>query len=436
MEAVINPQFDTKMILWIFISLRLAQLAIERTLATLNRRYYSNPSRQQAAIDLLGIGSDEMQRTLAYSNDKYFFARIAGTFSLAGTLLFLSGGGFGWLERSAQSLSLTFNGGELITGLCFFALLGLVSSLFGLPFDYYRTFVLEQKHGFNRQTPKGFWLDRVKGLGIALVLGAPLLSLILWLMQVAGQYWWVYAWAAMSGFSILTAWLYPTFLAPLFNKFSPVTDEALRQGIEALATRIGFRTAGISIMDASKRSSHGNAYFTGVLGKKRIVLFDTLVNAMSASQVVAVLAHELGHFKLHHVRWGLIRGVLMTGVVFYVLSLCLPLSEFYRAFGFGGVSNYGALVVFSLWFGLLDFALQPLSNALSRHNEFAADRFATEQIGNPQELGTALLKLRETSAGMPVSHPLFSAVYHSHPPLLERLVALGYTKSEAAPTLP
>ena len=180
MEVVINPQFDTKMILWIFISLRLAQLAIERTLATLNRQYYSSASRQQAASDLLGIGSDEMQRTLTYSNDKYFFARIAGTISLAGTLFFLAAGGFGWLERSAQSLSLALNGGELITGLCFFALLGLVSSLFGLPFDYYRTFVLEQKHGFNRQTPKGFWLDRVKGLGIALILGAPLLSLILW----------------------------------------------------------------------------------------------------------------------------------------------------------------------------------------------------------------------------------------------------------------
>jgi STE24 endopeptidase len=165
------------------------------------------------------------------------------------------------------------------------------------------------------------------------------------------------------------------------------------------------------------------------------VLFDTLVQAMAPHQVVAVLAHELGHFKLHHVRWGLIRGVLLTGVVFYLLSLCLPLTVFYQSFGLAGVSAYGALVVFSLWFGIVDFALQPIGNAISRHHEFAADRFAAEHIGSPDELGSALLKLRETSAGMPLSHPLFSAVYHSHPPLLERLIALGYTRAEASSTV-
>jgi STE24 endopeptidase len=236
----------------------------------------------------------------------------------------------------------------------------------------------------------------------------------------------------MSAFSILTAWLYPTLLAPLFNKFSPVQDQDLLKRIEALASKVGFRTAGISVMDASKRSSHGNAYFTGVFGKKSIVLFDTLVSAMAAPEVVAVLAHELGHFKLHHVRWGLVRGILMTGVVFFILSRCLPMGEFYRAFGLNGVSNYAALIVFSLWFGLLDFVLQPLSNTISRRNEFAADRFAKEHTGGASELGSALLKLRETSSGMPISHPAFSAVYHSHPPLLERLVALGYAKVPAA----
>ena len=432
-QSVLGAEWDPSRVLWVFVSLRLAQLAVERFLAILNRQYYSSPTRQREACRLLSISEEDMRKSQAYSNDKYTFSRVGGTLSLAGTLTFLVTGGLGWLERLASQLSLSTFNSALATGLYFFGLLGLVSSLFSLPFDYYRTFVLEQKHGFNRQTHRGFWLDRAKGLVLALILGTPILGLLLWLIEVAGAWWWVYAWASLSGFSILTAWLYPTFLAPLFNKFSPVTDESLKRGIEALAEKVGFRTAGIAIMDASKRSSHGNAYFTGVFGKKRIVLFDTLVQAMSASQVVAVLAHELGHFKLHHVRWGLIRGVLSTGLVFYALSLCLPMDVFYKSFGLGGVSAYGALVVFSLWFGLLDFALQPVSNAISRRNEFSADHFAKVQIGNADELATALLKLRETSAGMPLSHPLFSAVYHSHPPLLERLHALGYTRTEASP---
>jgi len=432
-QTILGKSWDPNMILWLFVSLRLGQMAVERFLSTLNRSYYSSAERQRLASQMLGISDAAMQKSLAYSNDKFIFARVAGTLSLACTLAFLIVGGLGVLENLAQKGSqLTFPS-ELVTGLYFFGLLGLLSSVFSLPFDYYRTFVLEQKHGFNRQTPRGFWVDRLKGLILAVALGAPILSLLLWLIQAAGTWWWLYAWVALSAFSVLTAWLYPTFLAPLFNKFTPVTDEGLKQGIETLAAKVGFRTAGISIMDASQRSSHGNAYFTGVFGKKRIVLFDTLVQAMAPHQVVAVLAHELGHFKLHHVRWSLIRGVLATGLIFYLLSLCLPMTIFYQSFGLSGVSAHGALVVFSLWFGLLDFALQPIGNAISRRNEFAADRFATEHTGSAHELGSALLKLRETSAGMPLSHPLFSAFYHSHPPLLERLTALGYTRDEAQP---
>jgi STE24 endopeptidase len=208
-----SQSLDAKLVLWLFISLRLGQLAIERLLATLNRRYYSATDRQSYASRLLGISSDEMRKSVAYSNDKYIYARVAGTLSLAGSLAFLSLGGLGWAEGVAQRWSKFTFDNEVITGLYFFGLLGLVSGLFGLPFDYYRTFVLEQRHGFNRQTPKGFWLDRLKGVVVAMILGAPLLSLLLWLIQAAGSWWWVYAWAAVSLFSVLTAWLYPTLLA-------------------------------------------------------------------------------------------------------------------------------------------------------------------------------------------------------------------------------
>ena len=246
-------------------------------------------------------------------------------------------------------------------------------------------------------------------------------------MESMGSSWFIYAWLTIFAFSLLTAWLYPTLLAPLFNKFSPLDEGELKDGIFTLAKKVDFKTDGISIMDASTRSSHGNAYFTGVFGKKKIVLFDTLVKSMSADEVVAVLAHELGHFKLNHIRWALIRSFFVTGIIFYLISLTLPLEELYSAFGFQAKSNYAALVIFSLCFGPVSFLLQPLGSYLSRKNEFAADAFALENIDNKRLLGDALLKLRENSQVMPITHPLFSAVYYSHPPLLERLSKMGYS---------
>ena len=246
-------------------------------------------------------------------------------------------------------------------------------------------------------------------------------------MNSMGSTWFIYAWLTIFTFSLLTAWLYPSLLAPLFNKFSPLEEGDLKDGIFTLAEKINFKTDGISIMDASTRSSHGNAYFTGVFGKKKIVLFDTLVKSMTANEVVAVLAHELGHFKLHHIRWALIRSFFMTGIIFYLISLTLPLDDLYSAFGFAGKSNYAALVIFSLCFGPISFLFQPIGTYLSRRNEFAADAFALENLENKNLLGDALLKLRENSQVMPITHPLFSAVYYSHPPLLERLSKMGYS---------
>lgn len=418
-------QLSATSILAIFLGLKFIQHLVERRLTGVNRNYYMTEAKRKNAQDVLGISAEDMKKTLSYSEDRYAFGRISSWVGFIIVNGLLAAGCLGLFESFAVKLT---GGGSIVTGLVFFALLGLGAQVIGLSFELYRVFKIEEKHGFNRQTLKGFILDRIKGLAIAMVLGGLIMSLILWIMEAAGSFWWVYAWAAMSGFSILTAWLYPALLAPLFNKFSPVDGE-LSKKINDLASKIGFTTAGIYIMDASKRSSHGNAYFTGVFGKKRIVLFDTLVEAMSSNEVVAVLAHELGHFKLKHVRWQLIRGVLTTGFIFYLLSLCLPLEKFYSAFFLDGISNYSALLVFGLWFGLIDFALQPLENYLSRRNEFAADNFAGKYIENPNELGDALLKLREKSNAMPISHPYFSRMYHSHPPILERLQAMNYSKA-------
>ena len=295
-----------------------------------------------------------------------------------------------------------------------------------MPFEYYSIFVIEQKHGFNKQTPTIFIKDKLKGILLAVVIGGFLLGGLLWLMERLGNNWWLWAWMFISGFSILMAWIYPTFISPLFNKFTPLDDGELKEGVFELAKKVDFKTSGIYLMDASIRSSHGNAYFTGVFGKKRIVLFDTLVNKMSPSQVVAVLAHELGHFKLHHVRWMLIRGLCFTGVFLYILSLLLDNASMYESFGFSGVSNYAALVVFPSWFSLVEFFINPISSYLSRRNEFAADNFA-KQYSNADDLIGALLNLRQSNHSMPITHPIYSSFYYSHPPLVERIDALKHS---------
>ena len=411
-------------LLLLFVALRLAQMIAEQALAVVNRRYWADAARQAEAGRILRIPDHEMRKAVAYAEDRYRFGWITGWTSVLATLAFLALSGLGWTEGRARELSAAFGGGPVVAGLAFFAILGLLGALFDLPFSLYDTFVVEEKHGFNRQTVGGFFLDLLKGLALGAALGTPVMAALLAIMEKAGASWWLWGWVVTSAFSLLTAWIYPTFLAPLFNTFTSLPEGELRDGIVALAERVGFRTGGIVVMDASRRTAHGNAYFTGLLRQKRIVLFDTLLDAMGAREVLAVLAHELGHFKLHHVRWALVRGVLYTGLLFFVLGLCLPLTPFYSAFGLDRTS-YGALVAFGAWFSLVSFLLLPIQSALSRRHEFAADRFAIQHGAAPGDLGEALLKLREKSRLLPLSHPLYSRIYHSHPPLLERLAAMG-----------
>jgi STE24 endopeptidase len=418
-------------LLVLFVALRLVQQSVETLLAVLNRRHALEPGRLAEAGRALGIEDEDLAKAVAYSGDRYRFGRISGWAEVLVGLAFVALGGLGLVESGARAVADGLGFGALVAGLAFFGILGVLSGLFELPFDLYDTFVIEERHGFNRQTLRGFVLDRVKGIGIGVGLGGPVVAAVLWIMEGMGPTWWLWAWGVTTGFSIFAAWIYPAVLAPLFNTFTPLEDGELKEAILALARRVGFRAGGLFVMDASRRTAHGNAYFTGLFGQKRIVLFDTLLEAMGAREVVAVLAHELGHFKLHHVRWAIVRSVATSGLVFYALSRCLPLEAFYAAF-FLDRTSYGALAVFSLWFGLVSFLLQPLGNALSRRHEFAADAFALASGATAAELGSALGKLREKSRLLPLSHPLYSRVYHSHPPLLERLRAMGALDEAAA----
>ncbi|NRA44918.1 MAG: M48 family metallopeptidase [Oligoflexales bacterium] len=416
-------------LLTLFVVLLIGKYACERCLALMNKSYYENPNNQEKVRKALKLDEEKFKKTLVYTQDKFRFGSISGLASLVAFLVFLIFGGFGWLEAKAISASEAMGFGSIVSGLLFLGSMGLLSSLFSMPFDYYFTFCLEERHGFNRQKPGGFFVDRLKGLVLAVVLGGVLLSGILWVMEATGTYWWLWAWLVFSLFQLLTLWLYPSLLAPLFNKFTPVEEGELKKEIYSLAEKVNFKASGLFTMDASTRSTHGNAYFTGVFDEKRIVLFDTLVQSMNTKEIVAVLAHELGHFKLNHVRWMLIRGIVMMGLLFYLLGLCLPLEGFYQAFHLSGVSNYGALFVFSQWFSLVGFLISPLSSWISRKNEFAADAFGLEHTESPDHLPTALLKLSESNHSMPLVHPWYSTFYHSHPPLLERLNALNYTKT-------
>jgi len=415
---------EAKTLLAIFLGLKIIQHLFERCLSFLNRRYYLNPSHQNEAKDFLGITKEDLDKTLAYSTDKFRFGKVTEWIDTLTLLIFLALGGLGLIERISISLGSNLPLPSITVGLFFFGIMGFLGVLLGLPFEYYYVFTIEEKHGFNRQTPKEFFKDKVKGLLLGILLGGPILIVILAIMSGLGKNWWFYAWLALSFFSIFMMWIYPTFIAPIFNKFEPLPDGELKEKILTLSKKVEFQTSGLFVMDASKRSAHGNAYFTGLFGKRRIVLFDTLIKMLETNQIVAVLAHELGHFRLHHIRYAMIREIFLTGLLFYLLSLCLPLEVFYDSFHFQGVSNYGALVVFGLWFGPVGLLLKPFKNGISRRNEFAADRFSIKHMGQKDELRDGLLKLREESHSMPITHPVFSLFYLSHPPILERLKAM------------
>lgn len=300
----------------------------------------------------------------------------------------------------------------------------VISGIIELPFDYYKTFVIDERFGFNKMTPKMFFTDLVKHSIVGILLGAPILFAALYLMQGAGDYWWVYLWVVWSVFNLLMLAIYPTFIAPLFNKFSPLNDEPLKARIEALLKKCGFKSQGLFVMDGSTRSSHGNAYFTGFGSSKRVVFFDTLLERLDADEIEAVLAHELGHFKHRHV---IKRIALMFLVSFLGLALLGWLKQqgwFYSGLGVTEASDYMALLLFLLVTPVFLFLLRPLLASYSRKNEFEADEYAAKNA-DANYLIEALVKLYRDNASTLTPDPLHSAFYDSHPPASIRIHRLA-----------
>lgn len=300
----------------------------------------------------------------------------------------------------------------------------IISSLVDLPFDYYKTFVIDARFGFNKMTPKMFISDLIKQAILGILFGAPVLFAALWLMQGSGEYWWLYLWAVWSLFNLLVLAIYPTFIAPMFNKFVPLQDKALKKRIESLLKKCGFKSQGLFVMDGSARSSHGNAYFTGFGKNKRVVFFDTLLERLNADEIEAVLAHELGHFKHKHV---IKRIAMMFFISFVGLALLGWLNQqtwFYTGLGVDTPSTYMALILFLLVSPVFLFVLRPMMASYSRQNEFEADAYAAKH-SSAKHLVKALVKLYRDNASTLTPDPLHSAFYDSHPPASIRIEKLG-----------
>lgn len=334
------------------------------------------------------------------------------------------------LLGGVQALDLAISGwlGEGFAGqIALVAAVVVVTSVIDLPFDYYRQFVVEERFGFNRMTRAIFFGDMAKGIALGAAFGLPLLFVVLWLMQRTGALWWLWAWVVIVAFQLLVLVLYPTFIAPLFNKFEPLTDEALVHRIDTLMKRCGFAAKGLFVMDGSRRSAHGNAYFTGFGASKRIVFFDTLLARLSGSEIEAVLAHELGHFKRRHVVKRMLVTFAISLALFALLGWLSQRTWFYEGLGvrpsMSGSNDGLALVLFFLALPVFMFFVTPLGSLSSRKHEFEADAFAASQT-DAKELVNALVKLYEDNAATLTPDPLYTAFYYSHPPASQRIERL------------
>jgi STE24 endopeptidase len=365
------------------------------------------------------ITLDAHRKAADYSCAKTRFGLISVLFDAAVLLLLTFGGMLQMLDDAAARW---FAAGVL-RGVALIVMLGVLLTLLDLPFAWYRTFHIEQRFGFNTMTPQLFATDTLKHAALAAALGIPLTALVLWLMQEAGALWWLYAWLAWAAFNLLVLAVYPVWIAPLFNKFSPLSDPQLKQRIERLLARCGFRAQGLMVMDGSRRSTHGNAYFTGFGKSKRIVFFDTLLARLEAAEIEAILAHELGHFKLRHVLKRIAWMFAGSLALFWLLSRLMAEPWFYTSLGVAGPSTAMALVLFALVIPQFAFLFAPLASAYSRKHEFEADRYAARHA-SAADLVTALVKLYQDNATTLTPDPVHSLFYDSHPPATARIAHL------------
>jgi STE24 endopeptidase len=402
----------------------LALVLAAATRLWLDARHFNHVRRHHDAVpaEFAGTISLESHRRAAdYTCAKIQLGAFSAVFEVLVVLVLTFGGGLQWLRDIAAVAP-----AGVFRGLLLIVLVGLVMTLAELPFGLYRTFRIEERFGFNKMTPRLYWIDFAKGLALAAALGLPLAAAVLWLMEKMGEYWWLYAWVLWMIFNLFMLAVYPTWIAPLFNKFTPMDNPELKERIERLLARCGFKVAGLMVMDGSLRSSHGNAYFTGFGKTKRIVFFDTLLERLTPQEVEAVLAHELGHFKLRHVVKRIAWAFAVSFVFLWALGFVMDKPWFYAGLNVSTPSTAMALILFFIVVPNFTFMFQPLAAMYSRRHEFEADHYAA-QNASAADLVSALTKLYKDNASTLTPDPLYSAFHDSHPPALARIGRLQHT---------
>lgn len=397
---------------YIILGIILLDFIIDKILDALNAKHFNDPI--PASLQDV-FNEEEYQKSQRYKKTRYKFGLLSSTFSLIVLLTFLFLDGFEFVDTIARSVS----NNEIIVGLFFFGIIMFGSDILSLPFSYYSTFVIEEKFGFNKTSKKTFFLDKIKSWGMMILLGGGILALIIWFYQFAGDDFWWYAWILVAVFSVFLNMFYARLIVPLFNKQTPLPEGTLRQQIEAYAQKEGFTLEKIFVIDGSKRSTKANAYFSGFGREKRVTLYDTLINDLDDEEIVAVLAHEVGHYKKNHIIINLIIGILTTGFTLWLLSLFVGNPLLSEALGVETPGFHIGLVAFGLLYSPISEITGIIMNYLSRKFEYQADNFAKNTYkGEP--LVTGLKKLSKNNLSNLTPHPAYVFVHYSHPPLYKR----------------
>ncbi|MFP4288861.1 MAG: M48 family metallopeptidase [Bacteroidales bacterium] len=398
---------------YVIVAIIILDFLFDRFIDYLNSTRWSNVLPQE----LKGIYDEEKYRkSQNYHRENMKVGLLTSSLSFILILVFLFADGFAWLDNLVRQ----YTENPILMALLFFGIIGLASDILSTPFDLYDTFVIEEKYGFNRTTPKTYALDKIKGWILAILLGGGILALFVWFYRFAGELFWLYAWIFLTFFSIFMAMFYSTLIVPLFNKQTPLEEGELRDAIEKFARKAGFKLDNIFVIDGSKRSTKANAYFSGFGSKKRIVLFDTLIKEHTTDELVAVLAHEIGHYKKKHIVKGMFISTLTTGLMLYLLGMFINRPELSMALGVEQSSFHIGIIAFGLLYSPVSTLLGIGGNWLSRKNEYEADAFAAKKF-KPEPLQEALKKLSVNNLSNLRPHPVNVFVNYSHPPLLKRL---------------
>lgn len=401
---------------WLIIAVVVAEFALDTTMTILNIKASGWPV-PEILSDV--YDSRQYERQQSYSMERRKFSLIASTVSTLVTLAIFAFGGFALFDGIARGAS----GNAILQALVFWGIFYLISWIVNLPFDIYSTFVIEDRFGFNRTTPKTFVADQFKSLGMNVILLGALLSLCVWIYELTPDCFWLLAWAAITIFSLFIQYFYSQLIVPLFNRQTPLPEGELRSAIEHFAEIVDFKLKDIYVMDSSKRSTHANAYFTGFGARKRIVLYDTLMEQLTTEEIVGVLAHEIGHYKHHHIVQSMLTGAITSLLMLYLFNMVISSDVLAAAAGAEKASFHLNLAIFSLIFTPVNILLDILSNILSRSNERQADNFAKEH-GQGKHVASALKKMSSKSLSNLTPHPVVVFVEYSHPALYERVKAL------------